>query len=156
MARFKKSQKRQNTSISTASLPDIIFILLFFFMVVTVMRRTDHDLKIIKPIGSETIDIPKELDAGHIYIGSIKSSKSGSTRIMLDDASAEITDVKEWAQRVISEMDEDLKSASIITLNIDSDTEMGLVTDVKQELREANALKINYSVNRGALATKKK
>ncbi len=148
MARFTKSKKRKNTGISTASLPDIIFILLFFFMVVTVMRKTDHDLEIVKPYGSEISEIPKDLDAGQIYIGSVKSSENKETRIMLDDSYADIADVKDWAKRVINEMDEDLQSASIITLQIDGDTEMGLVTDVKQELREAYALKINYAVNR--------
>ena len=71
MGKFNKTGKKEMPALNTSSLPDLIFTLLFFFMIVTTMRE--------------------------------------------------------------------------VTLKVDQDTKMGIVTDIKEALRKAYALKINYS-----------
>lgn len=152
MSKFKKKGKgRGSQGISTASLPDIIFILLFFFMVVTVMRETERKVEVKMPEASEVTKLEKKSLVDYIYVGPPKNKKYGSApRIQLDDAFADMKDIQPWIKKNRERREEAERPLITTSLKVDQDTKMGIVTDIKQELRQAQALKLNYSTNRRA------
>ena len=154
MSKFGGKKKKGSQEISTASLPDIIFMLLFFFMVVTVMREDDPKVKVDKPNATETEKLEKKSLVDYINVGLPYDSRYGTEpMIQLDDAFADLNDIRQWIEDNRERRDEAEKPAITTSLKVDKETKMGIVTDIKQELREANALKINYSVNQGAVTT---
>ena len=149
MSKFKKKKKGM-PGISTASLPDIVFMLLFFFMVTTVMRETD--LKIKKPVLPKA-DQVKKLErkslVSYIYVGKSKDGSAGD-KIQLNDRISSVKDIKSFvfAERSThSEVDIPFLTTSI---KADMEANVGTITDIKIELRDVNALKINYSTLKGS------
>ncbi len=149
MARFTKKQSKSSPGLNTASLPDIIFMLLFFFMVTTVMRETTLFVRIIPPVASEAQKLEKKSLVSYIYIGPpIKKQFGTESRIQLNDRFATVNDIQEFiAGEVESHVEADRKFLTT-SLKVDKETKMGVVTDVKQELRKAGAFKINYSTKK--------
>jgi len=147
MSKFKKKKKGM-PGISTASLPDIVFMLLFFFMVTTVMRETE--LKIRKPQLPKATEI-KKLErkslVSYIYVGKVEGQNGD--KIQLNDRISDVKDVKYFvfAERETHPEDE----IPLLTTSIKADikSNVGTITDIKEELRNVNALKINYSTLRG-------
>lgn len=151
MSKFISKGKKGTPGISTASLPDIIFMLLFFFMVVTVMRQDDPKVKIAKPNATETEKLEKKSLVDYINVGPPYDVRFGTEpKIQLDDSFAELSEIRQWIDDNRERRKEAEKPQITTSLKVDSDTKMGIVTDIKQELREAQALKINYSVNKGS------
>lgn len=158
MSKFTNKKKKSLPAISTASLPDIIFILLFFFMVVTVMRETEIKVKNVLPKATELTKLENKELVSYVYVGQPTKDyieKYGDApRLQLGDKFATIQEV---GQFVFSERNklatQDMKNSIVFALRIDEDVKMGIVTDVKYELRKVNALKINYSArpNEGAV-----
>lgn len=149
MSKFRKNKSRGMAPISTASLPDIVFMLLFFFMVTTVMRETELLVKNSLPMATEIKKLERKSLVDYIYIGEPKLTTYGTeARIQLNDAFANIDDIQEWVLTGRAERDE--KEVPLLTVSIKADkgTKMGLVTDVKQELRKIQAYKINYSTRK--------
>ncbi len=147
MSKFRKKKKGM-PAISTASLPDIVFMLLFFFMVTTVMRETD--LKIQKPklpYATEVKKLERKSLVSYIYVGKVKGQNGD--KIQLNDRIADVKDVKYFifAERETHSEDE----IPLLTTSIKADIEssVGTITDIKEELRNVNALKINYSTLKG-------
>lgn len=136
----RKIRKTRSTpAISTASLPDIIFILLFFFMVVAVIKNQDLLVEVQLPVASELDEVRRSQEVNHIYIGYPKSNSVISTgpRIQLNDAFAEVEDIGYFVRAN--------PDNAINMLKVDKGATMGLITDVKTELRKANRLKVNYA-----------
>jgi len=152
MAKFKKKKSGGSPAISTASLPDIIFMLLFFFMVTTTMRETTLFVKIVPPEASEVQKLEKKSLVSYIYIGPpLQAQIFGSEpRIQLNDAFANVRDIQEFTAAERESKNEADRPFITTSMRIDKDTRMGIVTDVKQELRKANALRINYSTRQVA------
>ncbi len=153
MSKFRKNGKKEMQAISTASLPDIVFMLLFFFMVTTVMRETTLFVSITTPKATEIKKLQKKSLVSYIYIGPpikrMQESYGTAARIQLNDSFASVDDIQEF---IASEQEaRDEKEIPYMTTSIKADetTKMGIITDVKQELRKANALKINYSTRKG-------
>ncbi|MAJ90342.1 MAG: biopolymer transporter ExbD [Flavobacteriales bacterium] len=153
MSKFRKNGKKEMQAISTASLPDIVFMLLFFFMVTTVMRETTLFVSITTPKATEIKKLQKKSLVSYIYIGPpikrMQASYGTAARIQLNDSFASVDDIQEF---IASEQEaRDEKEIPYMTTSIKADetTKMGIITDVKQELRKANALKINYSTRKG-------
>ncbi len=150
MSRFKDKGGTPNPAISTASLPDIIFMLLFFFMVTTVMREVDLQVKISLPEATEVTKLEDKALVDYIYIGPPSNTKLGTEPVMqLNDAFAKLEEIDGWVKQGIERRDEVLQPRITRSLKVDKATSMKIVTDVKQELRKANALKINYSTTQG-------
>lgn len=150
MSKFTRKGKKASPGISTASLPDIIFMLLFFFMVVTVMREDDPKVQVVKPVATETEKLENKSLVDYINIGQPTDKRYGTEpKIQLDDAFAEVSDIPAWIEDNKERRSEVERQLITTSLKVDQDVQMGIVTDVKQELRETNALKINYSVNKG-------
>jgi len=152
MSKFRKDSKKDTPGISTASLPDIVFMLLFFFMVTTVMRETTIMVQQSLPQATEIQKLEKKSLVSYIYIGSPVERMQGTygtkARIQLNDAFATIDDIPQYITAERTARDEKEVPFMTTSIKADQNTKMGIVTDVKQELRKANALKINYSTRK--------
>jgi biopolymer transport protein ExbD len=149
MSKFKKKQGNTTPGISTASLPDIVFMLLFFFMVVTKMRDTELMVKVNTPQASEMTKLEKKTLVNFIFIGrpSEKYEKQVGTkpRIQLGDKFATTDDIPLFLAKHRESVPEGQKQSVISSLKVDKDVTMGIVGDVKTALRKAGQLKLNYS-----------
>ena len=150
MSRFKEKSSGSMPAISTASLPDIVFMLLFFFMVTTVMREVDLLVKVSLPEATETTKLEDKALVDYIYIGPPMSKALGTEPLMqLNDQYAKLDEIDPWVKAGEDRREEVLKPKITRSLKVDKETAMKIVTDVKQELRKSNALKINYSTAQG-------
>ena len=149
MSKFRKKEKGELLAISTASLPDIVFMLLFFFMVATVMRDSSLMIENRLPSADQVEKLKKDRTI-FIYAGKPSSQYKQfgvEPRIQFNDAFIGLEDVQSSIYQGISEMNEELQSKVVVGLKVDKDTNAGLVSDIKQELRKANALKVMYIAN---------
>ncbi|MBO4597436.1 MAG: biopolymer transporter ExbD [Bacteroidaceae bacterium] len=148
MGRFKKSN-RSMPAMNTSSLPDLIFSMLFFFMMVTTMREVTLKVQFRAPQGTELEKLEKKSLVTFIYVGAptkeLQKKFGAETRVQLNDKYAEPADVQDYATQARMDMKEEDQPFMTVSLKIDQDTKMGVVTDIKQALRKAYALKINYS-----------
>ncbi|MBQ1852061.1 MAG: biopolymer transporter ExbD [Paludibacteraceae bacterium] len=149
MGRFRDSSSKDIPAISTASLPDIIFMLLFFFMISTSMKEVDYKVGIKAPEATELQSLEKKTLVRFIYVGQplpkFRAQYGSEPRIQLDDAFAEVSQIENYIVSERSAMPESEQDLLTVSLKIDKDCKMGIVTDIKQALRRAYALKINYS-----------
>ena len=152
MAKFRKKGGKGTPPISTASLPDIIFMLLFFFMVTTTMRQSTLLVQVKPPLASEVQKLEKKSLVSFIHVGPPLSKKLGTdTRIQLNDQFSNLKDIREFIQLEREARDEVDRKLITTSLKVDKETKMGIVTDIKQELREVGAFKINYSTGKKAI-----
>jgi biopolymer transport protein ExbD len=152
MSKFKKKKSGGQPAISTASLPDIVFMLLFFFMVTTVMREVTLKVKVVTPQATEINKLERKSLVSYIYIGepipALQSQFGTADRIQLNDAFATKNDIIQFVEAEREQTDPAEVPLMTFSMKVDLESEMGIVTDVKQELRKANALKINYSTRK--------
>lgn len=157
MSKFKKKKEGGLPPISTASLPDIVFMLLFFFMVATVIKE-DNLLIVNKLPSADQIEkLDKTRPISYIYAGkpSERFKNMGTeARIQLNDKFANPSDIKAFIASERAALREDQLNKLIIALKVDVDANMGLIGDIKQELRKENALKINYTTRKGDAVSK--
>jgi biopolymer transport protein ExbD len=149
MSRFKKDKKRASPALSTASLPDIVFMLLFFFMVATVMRETDMQVDIKPPIANEIIKLENRKLVGHIYIGfPVNQNLGREPRIQLNDQLVDdATKIKGYVADKVGALSEEERTQFVVSLKVDAKTKMGIVNRVKYELRINEYFKINYAAS---------
>ena len=151
MSRFVKKGSRKVGALNTASLPDIVFMLLFFFMAVTTMREVDVMVTVRIPEATEGKVLEKKSLASFIYIGepyeNLQAIYGTEPKIQLNDSFKEIADIQDFIAQEREQLNEADKTKMLVVLKIDKDTHMGIVTDVKQALRRASALKIMYADN---------
>ena len=152
MSKFRKKGKKGVPAVNTAALPDIVFMLLFFFMVTTVMKDASLKVKVVTPAATEIKKLePKNL-VKYIYIGEpvkdMQAAFGSAPRIQLNDAFADIDDIYRWVTEKRNELSERDKRKMIVAFKVDQGTNMGIVTETKQALREADALKISYSTKK--------
>jgi len=152
MSRFKTKKGKGTPAINTSSLPDIIFMLLFFFMVTTTMREVTVRVQQRMPEATEVQKLDKKSLVSFIYIGEPKNTKIFGTnaRIQLNDVFASVDDIPEFVTKEREARDEADRKFITTSLKVDGNTKMGIVTDVKQELRKSGAFKINYSTRKKA------
>ena len=154
MSKFRKDGKKDLPAISTASLPDIVFMLLFFFMVATTMREVDLNVDVMVPEAKEVTKLEKKDLVSNIYVGvpMRKFQKNFGTepRIQLNDQFATVGDIQAFIASERESRKEELRNKLTTSLKVDQYTKMGIVTDIKQELRKASSLKLNYSTRQTA------
>lgn len=145
--KFNRKSGKETPKISTSSLPDIIFILLFFFMVVTVMRDSSVKVKTALPQATEIQKMEKKSLVNFMYVGEPNNTDEFGTapRLQLDDAFADPSEIGEWVNVIRANSREEDKNKLIFSLKADKEVTMGLISDIKQEMRKADALKLNYS-----------
>ena len=151
MSKFKKNSDKGQPAISTASLPDIVFMLLFFFMVTTVMREVELKVKVNKPQASEIDRLENKALVDYIYIGPPTDKRYGTEpRIQLNDVFADISDIPVFVEDNRSRRDEQEVPLITTSMKVDKKTKMKIVTDVKQALRKVQSLKLNYATHERA------
>ncbi|MFA8449902.1 MAG: ExbD/TolR family protein [Bacteroidales bacterium] len=157
MSKFKDKKDTSVPAISTSSLPDIIYMLLFFFMVTTVMREVTLKVKIKAPEATEVQKLERKSLVSFIYVGPPTNTIQYGTesRIQLNDVYADVKDIPEFVEQERLSRDEADRKLLTTSLKVHSETKMGVVTDIKQELRKVNALKINYSTRKKEDSKKK-
>ncbi len=150
MPNFKRSGKKEMPELGTSS--DIVFMFLFFFMVTTQLRSTEVKVRVRLPEATEIAKLERKDLASYIYIGAptaqFQSQYGTETRIQLNDSFKTTNDIRDFiaAERdAMSEADRQLMQVSI---KADEEARMGIVTDVKQELRRCSALKIMYAARK--------
>jgi biopolymer transport protein ExbD len=152
MAVIKKKGSKGIPPISTASLPDVIFMILFFFMVSTTMREQELHLDYKLPKASEVQKLEKKSLVSYIHIGTPNKQwlvqYGPATRIQLNDAFATAKDIGQFVAAERDKLSEHERAQMTIALKADANTAMGGITDIKQELRRANALKLSYSAEK--------
>lgn len=153
MSKFKFKKNENTPEVSTASLPDIVFMLLFFFMTVTVMKDDSLKVKNELPNATEVKKLEKKDRIITIYIG--KPAKpfddvlGDQPKIQIDDRFVSVEEVGSKILEAIEEKPEHLRGFVTISLKVDKKASMGLIDDVKEELRKINTLKINYTTYEG-------
>jgi len=146
MSKFKKNNATSE-DIPTSALPDIIFMLLFFFMVTTVLREQEVLLKNSLPDATQLQKLEKKSLISHLYLGEPKDVEKYGTasRIQADDVLIKPREVIQFISQKRDKLPEVEKNKMIVSLKVDEETDMGIVIDVRQQLRKANALKVNYA-----------
>ena len=152
MAKFARKGKGGTPAISTASLPDIVFMLLFFFMVSTTMREVDLKIKVKLPDATEIKKLEKKSLVSYIYVGApiqaYREKYGTEPRLQLNDELSKISDIVNYISAEREKMDENDIPFMTTSIKADMEVKMGIITDIKQELRKAQALKINYSARK--------
>lgn len=158
MAKFEKKRGDSTPAISTASLPDIVFILLFFFMVITKMRDTELKVRVQVPQATELEKLEQKSLVHYIYIGRpldrFQSIYGTAPRIQLDDAFKTIADIPLFVENHKQTVQPNLRNRITSSLRVDGDITMGVVQDVKIQLRKIGQLKVNYASRKKAEAPK--
>ena len=154
MEKFIKKRGKASPEVSTASLPDIIFMLLFFFMVVTVLRDAELKVDINTPEATELTKLEKKSLVNHIFIGrpktKFKATYGTKPRMQLGDKFASVEEIPLFLEKHKAAVPEKQRPGITSSLKIDGDVTMGIVADVKTALRKANQLKVNYSAGKRA------
>ncbi len=154
MAKFRKKKSGGQQEINTASLPDIVFMLLFFFMVSTTMKEVSLKVKIKVPQATELAKLEKKSLVTYIYVGvptnQYKALYGSEPRVQLNDQFATVGDIQSYIAQEREGMKESDRPKMTTSIKADFDCPMGIITDIKQALRKAQALKINYSAAKKA------
>lgn len=149
MSKFQKKRGAASPEVSTASLPDIIFMLLFFFMVVTVLRDSELKLNVKTPSATQLTKLQEKSLVNYLYIGKPKDkfqeTYGTSPRLQLGDKFATVADIPLFLEKHKIKVPENKRNKITSSLRIDGQVTMGIVQDVKIALRKANQLKVNYS-----------
>ncbi len=147
MSKFTKKKSSDLPAISTASLPDIVFMLLFFFMVVTVLRDSNLLVENTLPKADQVEKLKKDRSV-FIYAGKPSSryqDKYGKEgKIQIGDKYTDVTNLRSALTELRGKLRPELQDKVMVALKVDEDTNTGLVSDIKQELRELNMLKLIY------------
>ncbi|MEE9363860.1 MAG: biopolymer transporter ExbD [Cellulophaga sp.] len=150
---FKKSKQENLPEVSTASLPDIVFMLLFFFMTVTVMKSDVLMVENTLPNASEVKKMQHKDRIIYIHIGKpseqYRKLRGEESLIQINDKFAYPEEVGDFVLMKLAEMPQSIRAFTTVSLKVDKNANMGLVADVKLELRKVNALKINYTTYEG-------
>jgi len=147
---FRKKRPVPAPGINTSSLPDIVFMLLFFFMVIGSMRSVDLKVTNSPPYSEESEKLKKQDPVVHIYIGppikELQNEMGSAPRIQLDDNFIELEDIGAYIEEKRDELPFGADEKMIVSIKADKSVPNGLISRVKLELRKANALNISYSV----------
>ncbi|MEP3207869.1 MAG: biopolymer transporter ExbD [Maribacter sp.] len=153
MSKFAKKKDGELPAVSTASLPDIVFMLLFFFMTVTVMKDSSLKVNNTLPIASEIKKLEKKDRVITIYVGKpnreYEKVFGTEPKIQLNDKFASPSEVGDFILMERAKKAQELQNVLTTSLKVDKDANMGIISDIKLELRKVNALKVNYTTSKG-------
>lgn len=154
MAKFTGKKKKETPGLNMGSMSDIIFMLLFFFMTITTMRESSLYVTIKVPKATEVIKLEKKSLVSYINIGTpmqgdMQKKYGTDSRIQLNDQISEVSDIPLYVESELQARDEVDRPFVTMAIKADKDTKMGLVSDVKQELRNSGAFKIFYNAAKG-------
>ncbi len=157
MARFRKEEKKVTPELNMGSMSDIIFMFLFFFMVITTMREATLKVRFQPPKATEIQKLEKKSLVANIYIGAPISKNEntlppGKVSVQLNDQTIKAedlaADVRDFIGTEKESRSEEDKNKLTFSLKVDKDVQMRYVNTIKNELRQNNALKINYATGK--------
>ena len=153
MGKFSKAGGREMPELNTSSLPDVGFAFLFFIMMVTSMREVTLKVQFQLPLATELQKLEKKSLVTFIYVGKptaeLREKMGSESRLQLNDQIADVDAIGNYIAQEKSSMDEADAQLMTVSIKADRDTHMGIISDVKQALRDAYALKISYSARKG-------
>ncbi len=146
MSKFKKKTNVKQ-EIPTSSMPDVVFMLLFFFMVTTEMRKTSIEVKQEIPKATQLRKLMRKSLVANIYIGEPKKTDlyGREPRIQADDVFIDTKDIIRWVNAQRDNLDETERDQLTVAMKVDIDAKRGIISDVETELRKASARKLLYS-----------
>ena len=148
MSKFSKGKKKSQPAISTASLPDIVFMLVFFFIVTTIFKEKDTKVVVKAPLATEITKLDRRTDQIYYWIGKPSNKNYGTGyRVQVDDALA--PDMGAIRAYLIERRGGDLSEVWDKVINnfkIDEKVNMRIVKNVQEELRNEDALKVAYTL----------
>ncbi len=149
MSKFSNGKGKEPPKVSTASLPDIVFMLLFFFMVTTVLRDAELKVSVNVPKATEMTKLEQKSLVHYLYVGrpTKKYQNLYGTRpsLQLGDKISEIADIPIFIEKHKIKVNESQHGRITSSLRVDGDVTMGIVQDIKTKLRKSNQLRVNYS-----------
>ena len=146
MSKFKKKATVKQ-DIPTASMPDVVFMLLFFFMVTTELRKTSIDVMNHIPEATQLRKLQRKSLVADLYIGAPKKTAQfgKEPKIQADDVFIEPKDIILWVNREKDKLPENERDQLTVALKVDDEAKRGIIADVETELRKANARKLLYT-----------
>ncbi len=146
MGNFQKKSANTKQEIPTSAMPDVVFMLLIFFMVTTVLREVELKVRVTLTNAQNIEKIEQKRYVTYVYIGPevLQDRQLGDDKVQIDDAIVE--DISAIRNIMYDKLLE--QPRLIVSLRVDEDSEFGLLTDVQMELRQAGTLRINYSTKR--------
>ena len=142
----RDNTERDVPALNMASLPDLIFTVLFFFMIVTHMREVNLKVAYQVPQGTEVQKLGHKGSIANVYVGrSIDSNGDGEFLLQLNNEVATIDDIKHFIEKERARMTAEDQARMTVSIKADRDVPMWLISDIKRELQQAFALRINYS-----------
>ena len=142
---FRRRRSRELPELNTASLPDLIFTVLFFFMIVTHMRDVDLQVRYEVPQGTELQKLTHKSAVTYVYIGRVKDAPVDSFYIQLNNSLATVDDIKAYVESERSKMSSEDQPRMTVSIKADRDVPFGIISDVKKALQQSFALRVNYS-----------
>ena len=154
MAKFTGKNKKETPGLNMGSMSDIIFMLLFFFMTITTMRESSLYVTSKVPKATEVVKLEKKSLVSYINVGTpmqgeMQRKYGTESRIQLNDAIMEVSDIPLFVETEINQRVEADRPFVTMSIKADKDTKMGLISDIKQELRNSGAFKIFYNAAKG-------
>jgi biopolymer transport protein ExbD len=146
MSKFKKkAQVKQD--IPTSSMPDVVFMLLFFFMVTTEMRETTIEVQQRIPEATQMRKLARKSLVTNLYVGEPRKTEQfgKEPKIQVNDAFIEPKDIVLWVSKEKDKLDENEKDQLTVSLKVDNEAKRGIIADVETELRKANTRKVLYT-----------
>ncbi len=158
-----RRRERKMPGLNTSALPDLIFTVLFFFMIVTHMRDVDLLVHYDLPQGTEVQKLAHKSAVTQIYVGRQANFKSQSSNlnsqinkdtffIQLNNRLATIADIRDYVEEERQRMNEEDRSRMVVSLKADRDVPMSIIAEIKQALQQSFALRINYSATEAGKA----
>ena len=152
MSKFEKKRSKSSPAISTASLPDIIFMLLFFFMVTTVLRDAELKVNVKTPSATELTKLEEKSLVNYLYIGKpvkkFQDTYGTQPRLQLGDKFSTVADIPIFLEKHKVKVQEAKRPRITSSLRVDGEVTMGIVQDIKTQLRKSNQLRVNYSAKK--------
>ena len=136
-----RTKRHSVPSLNMASMPDLIFTVLFFFMIVTHMRSDEVKVRYEVPQGTEMRKLVNKASVVNIYIGQL----NGSWQVQLNGDIVKPAEIPSRIEQLRTAMSPENAERLTVSLRADRHTPMGIISDVKQALQKCYALKINYS-----------
>ena len=155
MAVMKKKGEREVPAMSTTSLPDVVYIILFFFMLSTSMREQELLVKHELPAATEIQKLENKSLVSYIYVGppataELRAKFGEAPKIQLNNSFSNPEQIGQFIASERDALNEADRNKMTVCLKADKDTRMGVITDIKQELRKAEAYKISYAALKAA------
>ena len=144
----RNSEDRDVPMLNTSSLPDLIFTVLFFFMIVTHMRDVDLKVRYEVPQGTEIQKLGHKASVVQVYVGRRMDAVAGDDDeffIQLNNDIATLDDIQAFIDSERSRMNSEDQGRLTVSIKADRDVPMGLISDIKHALQQNYALRINYS-----------